>query len=151
MKSEAWSRSVTVCGSCWAFVKDVGCPAEVKLWLWKRKKSSSDAFEQVGVAVGSSAAVAQLPDPRPELHGAAVAHPTLRRDKEFITDVHALFFNKVVKRLKLYHWEEHDHGPFHRLISFDWSSSLTFNSSDLSDTRWTRVKFNHSSVFQWNN
>lgn len=40
---------------------------------------SSDALEQVGIAVGSSAAVAELPDARPELHGTAVAHPTLQR------------------------------------------------------------------------
>lgn len=43
---------------------------DVLLW-------SSDALEQVGVAVGASAAVAQLPDARPPSHGAAVAHPAL--------------------------------------------------------------------------
>lgn len=43
------------------------------------RSSSSDAFEQVGVAVVSSAAVAQLPDARPELHGAAVAQTALRQ------------------------------------------------------------------------
>lgn len=41
--------------------------------------SSSDAFEQVGVAVVSPAAVAQLPDARTELHGAAVAQTALRQ------------------------------------------------------------------------
>lgn len=43
---------------------------DVLLW-------SSDALEQVGVAVGASAAVAQHPDARPPSHGAAVAHPAL--------------------------------------------------------------------------
>lgn len=38
----------------------------------------SDALEQVGVAVGSSATVAELPDARPKLHGAPVAHPALQ-------------------------------------------------------------------------
>lgn len=41
----------------------------------------SDALEQVGVAVGSSAAVAELPDARPELHGTPVAHPALRHKR----------------------------------------------------------------------
>lgn len=38
--------------------------------------SSSDAFEQVGVAAVSPGAVAQLPDARPEPHGTAVAQAT---------------------------------------------------------------------------
>lgn len=38
---------------------------------------SSDALEQIGVAVGASAAVAQLPDARSPSHSAAVAHPAL--------------------------------------------------------------------------
>ena len=44
----------------------------------EKSQSVSDALEQVGVAVGSSAAVTQLPDARAELHGTAVTHPTLR-------------------------------------------------------------------------
>lgn len=51
--------------------------------------AASDALEQVGVAVGSSAAVAELPDARPELHGAAVAHPALRH-RGHVTDGHGL-------------------------------------------------------------
>lgn len=46
------------------------------------RSSSSDAFEQVGVAAVSSAAVAQFPDARPELHGTAVAQTTLRHQWE---------------------------------------------------------------------
>lgn len=52
-----------------------------------RNVAASDAPEQVGVAVGSSAAVAELPDARPELHGAAVAHPALRH-RGHVTDGH---------------------------------------------------------------
>lgn len=48
-----------------------------QLELDRRRLHASDALQQVRVAVGSSAAVAQLPDARPELHGTAVAHPTL--------------------------------------------------------------------------
>lgn len=51
--------------------------------------AASDALEQVGVAVGSSAAVAELPDARPELHGTAVAHPALRH-RGHATDGHCL-------------------------------------------------------------
>lgn len=51
--------------------------------------AASDALEQVGVAVGSSAAVAKLPDAGPELHGAAVAHPALRH-RGHVTDGHFL-------------------------------------------------------------
>lgn len=43
--------------------------------------SSSDAFEQVGVAVVPSAAVAQLSDAGPQLHGTAFAQTTLRQRK----------------------------------------------------------------------
>lgn len=63
-----------------------GCPMLQKMMLcvWKRKKilRASDALEQVGVAVGSSAAVAELPDARAELHGTPVAHPALTGGRE---------------------------------------------------------------------
>lgn len=44
-------------------------------------EASSDALQQVGVAVGPSAAVAQLADARPQPHGAPLAHPALRAHK----------------------------------------------------------------------
>lgn len=47
--------------------------------VWIR---GSDALEQIRVAVDSSAAVAELPDARPVLHGAAVAHHTLQEAGE---------------------------------------------------------------------
>lgn len=67
---------------------------ETKRWQWDESQlkesvvpneglnvlSGSDALEQVRIAVCSSAAVAELPDARPELHGTPVAHPTLQRE-----------------------------------------------------------------------
>lgn len=44
----------------------------------QNKAGQSDALEEVGVAVCSSSTVTHLPDSRPELHGAAVPHLTLR-------------------------------------------------------------------------
>lgn len=44
-------------------------------------EASSDALQQVGVAVGPSAAVAQLPDAGPQPHGAPLTHPALRAHK----------------------------------------------------------------------
>lgn len=44
-------------------------------------EASSDALQQVGVAFGASAAVAQLPDAGPQPHGAPLAHPALRAHK----------------------------------------------------------------------
>lgn len=58
--------------------------------------SSSHAFQQVGVAVVSSAAVAQLPDARPKLHGAAVAQTTLRQRNHLQTE----------PLVKLKHWTQ---------------------------------------------
>lgn len=52
-----------------------GCSALQEV---RRNKRSSDAFQQVGVAVGASSAVAEFPDTRAELHGAAAPHPALR-------------------------------------------------------------------------
>lgn len=49
---------------------------------------ASDALEQVGVAVGSSAAVTELPDARPELHGTPVAHPALRQSNKVVKTPH---------------------------------------------------------------
>ena len=59
-------------GSVWRWMFS---PAETKLKLSVLR--CLDALEQVGVAVGSSSAVAELPNARSELHGAAVTHPTL--------------------------------------------------------------------------
>lgn len=52
-------------------------PAELVKAAVSAEEEGSDALEQVGVAVGSSAAVTELPDARPQLHVTAAAQPTL--------------------------------------------------------------------------
>lgn len=69
------NNAETLCGCC-DCREDVCLPAEVKRNL--TGLGVSDALEQVGVAVGSSSAVAELPDAGSELHGAPVTHPALR-------------------------------------------------------------------------
>lgn len=74
-------------------VKDVWSCRRDAVFGGKKKKRkilrASDAFEQVRVAVGSSAAVAEFPDARPELHGTPVAHPTLTGGDGEVIHIHS--------------------------------------------------------------
>lgn len=65
-------------GFVWVFGSCVSCWRSCRSDAVFVGKVDLDALEQVRVAVGSSAAVAELPDARPELHGTPVTHPTLR-------------------------------------------------------------------------
>lgn len=76
-------------------------------FVMRLRRTASDALEQVGVAVGSSAAVTELPDARPELHGTPVAHPALRQSNKVVKTPHThkkkmtmMFGNFITDRKK---------------------------------------------------
>lgn len=114
-------------GCCW------GCKGCLVLQKWcfvcGKEKRASDALEQVRVAVGSSAAVTELPDARPELHGTPVTHPTLpgrgrlRGHSNIIRYLDSKSDNDVWQR---HHWQEGYISVFMKTHRNVWSK-LTFH------------------------